>query len=72
MSFGWLITLASAALKIWSWLTGREKQHEGALKQQVADDDAANKVETEADRARMRADTDGSYADRVRDKYTRR
>lgn len=72
MSFGWLITLASAALKIWGWITGREKQREGALKQEEADAKATQKAETDAARAANRADVDSAYARRVRDRYTYR
>jgi len=66
------ITILSAVLKFWSWLTGREKQHEGALKQQVADNEATQKAELEASRAANRIDIDPDYARRVRDRYTDR
>lgn len=58
-------------LALFGWAEKREEQKVGALKQQVADAKAGEKAENEAARARADAATDGSYADKLRDRYTK-
>lgn len=69
--FGWL-KLAALVYSVWNWAMGREKQKEGALKQEVKDDKATQQAEVDAARASNRVSVDAGYAAKLRDRYTNR
>lgn len=67
-----LVAGIKAVLAFFGWAEKREEQKTGALKQQAADNAETQQAELDSAAAANRTDTDATYAQRVRDRYTDR